>query len=165
MRKMWFIFAIVLCLPLSAAAQETPKAEVFAGYSYFRGDLDANFHGWNFSVAGNPNKWLGVVGDVSGHYVENVNLHLFLVGPRFSYRKGERVTPFAQTLVGAIRLGGSDFDNTAFAWTVGGGFDIKVSRNVAVRIIDANYVLLRDNGVSAHNGRLSTGLVFRFGSH
>jgi opacity protein-like surface antigen len=162
---MFFIFAIALCLPLAAAAQETPKAEVFGGYSYFRGDLDANFHGWHSSVAGNLNNWFGVTGDVSGHYVENVNLHLFLFGPRFSYRKGDRVTPFAQTLVGAVRLGGADFDNTAFAWAAGGGFDINVSKRVAVRVIDANYILLRDNGISAHNGRLSTGIVFRLGGN
>jgi opacity protein-like surface antigen len=145
-----------------AAAQDYPKAEVFTGYSYVRGDLDANLNGWNASVAGNANKWFGVVADFGGNYTDGFKLHSFLFGPKFTYRDNERVNPYVQTLFGAVRLsnGGS---NTAFGWTVGGGFDVKVHKNVAIRVIEAEYFLLRDNGASAHNGRVSTGVVWRFG--
>ncbi|MCI0486285.1 MAG: porin family protein [Blastocatellia bacterium] len=163
MQKFFFICTMILCLPLVAAAQEYPKAEVFGGYSYFRGDLDANFHGWNASVAGNLNKSFGVVGDFSGHYIDNFNLHLFQVGPKFTYRESERVHPYFQALFGGARLSSSGFSDTAFALTVGGGVDVKVHKNVAIRVIDAGYVLLRNEGQSAHNGRISAGLVFRFG--
>lgn len=165
MRNFLFISAMLLCLPVIAGAQDYPKAEVFTGYSYFRGDLDANFHGWNVSVAGNANKWFGLVGDVSGHYVEGFNLHLFQGGPKFTFRENERVNPYVQTLLGGARLSSGGFSDTVFAWTVGGGIDVRVHKNVAIRVIDASYVLLRNEGQSAHNGRLSTGLVWRFGGN
>jgi opacity protein-like surface antigen len=164
MRKSILICSVILCLPFIAAAQDYPKVEVFTGYSYFRGDLDANFHGWNASVAGNFNRWFGVVGDVSGHYVDNFNVHLFQAGPKFTYRGNERVNPYVQTLLGGARLS-NGFSDTVFAWTTGGGIDIKVHKNVAIRVIDASYVLLRNEGESAHNGRLSTGVVWRFGGN
>jgi opacity protein-like surface antigen len=162
MRKLLMILGIMVCLPLVATAQDYPKAEVFTGYTFLRGDFDANFHGWNVSVAGNPSKWFGVVADFGGHYVDGFNVHTFQFGPKFSYRENDRVTPFVHTLVGGARVG-NGFSETGFAWTTGGGVDLKVHRNVAVRLIEANYMLTRFDGGNAHNGRLSAGLVWRFG--
>lgn len=162
MRKLVFIFGIILCLPLIATAQDYPKAEVFTGYSYLRGDFDANFNGWNVSVAGNPSKWFGVVADFSGVYVEDAKLHTFLFGPKFSYRDNERVTPYVQTLFGVVN-GSNGLSETAFGWAVGAGIDVKVHKNVAIRVIEATYLLTRFDGLNQHNGRLSAGLVWRFG--
>jgi len=54
------------------AAQETPKIELFGGYSFTRanllGDKHVNLNGWNASVAYNLNKWVGIVVDGSGAY-------------------------------------------------------------------------------------------------
>jgi opacity protein-like surface antigen len=164
MRRLILISGITLCLPLVGVAQDHPKAELFTGYSYLRGDFDANFHGWNVSVAGNLNNWFGVVGDVSGHYLENgAKLHSFLAGPKFTHRGSERVNPYCQTLIGAVIANADSFDETSFGWTAGGGLDVKVHKNIAIRVIEANYLLTRFSGLNQHNGRLSAGVVWRFG--
>ncbi len=54
----------------SSSGEETPKGEVFAGYSYIRFNVDShllqhnfNEHGGIASIAGNVNHWFGLVGD------------------------------------------------------------------------------------------------------
>jgi opacity protein-like surface antigen len=162
MRKLAIVCGFVLCLPLISAAQDFPRLELFTGVSYLRGNLDANFKGFDVSAAGNFNRWVGVVGDVSGHYVQGLKLYSFLFGPRFTYRNDGRVSPYANFLLGSVRLsdGGSD---SVFGWAVGGGVDVKVHKNVAIRILDATYLQLHENGYKSKNGRLSTGIVWRFG--
>jgi hypothetical protein len=162
MLRLLFVCVITLCAPVIASAQEYPRVEVSGAYSYLRGDFDANFNGWSASVAGNPSRWFGVVGEFGGHYFEDVKLHTFLVGPKFTYR-GERVSPYFQTLVGGAHLKVFDSD-TAFAWTVGGGVDVKIHQNVAIRVIDVTYLLTRFGNGNQNNGRISAGLVFRFGN-
>ena len=162
MRKLILMCGIIVCAPLLAVAQDYPKAEVFTGYSYLRGNLNANFNGWNASVTGNVNNWFGVTADFGGHYVSGFNVHTFTFGPKFTYRGKNRVEPYFQTLFGGARFGNGG-STTAFALATGGGLDVKVNKNVAIRVIDVTYLYLRDNGVISSNGRLSTGIVWRFG--
>jgi opacity protein-like surface antigen len=201
MRKVFFIASLLFFLPLPAIAQDAPAVEVFGGYSYFRaeeGRVSSNdLHGWNASVAANLNRWFGLVVDVSGHYdsdsslteisVPGVppisfrvdshrNIHTLLVGPRFSYRKVDRITPFAHILVGGARvhtkaeseIDGTNnisfsFNDTAFAAAVGGGLDVRLSRGIALRLVQLDYLLLRSGGSTQNNARASVGIVFRFG--
>ena len=64
----------VLCLvgvTVPALAQDYPKGEIFAGYSYLRADLIAdhvNAHGFLVSVTGNLHKNFGIEGEIGGHY-------------------------------------------------------------------------------------------------
>jgi len=54
-----------------------------------------------------------------------------------------------------------------FAWAVGGGLDVKLSNRIAYRLIDAEYLMTRADGLSGrgvNNLRLSTGVAFQFGS-
>ena len=67
MSKLVALALLLSVLPLALRAQEIPKAELYAGYSYLRLNK-ANFEGWNASIDGNINKNLGIVGDVSGYY-------------------------------------------------------------------------------------------------
>src|SRR4051794_15251497 len=100
--------ALMLAFCAMPAFSQTPRAEVFGGYSFVRqGDLNIN-KGWNGSVAGNFNRWFGIEGDVSGHYytqdipnVSGVDAHAdanfmtYRVGPKFSFRSEDSsVTPF-----------------------------------------------------------------------
>jgi opacity protein-like surface antigen len=163
-KKISMLCVIVLCLPLVAAAQEYPRAEIFTGYSYLRGDLDANFSGFDVSATGNFNSWFGVTADVSGHYIEGFKLYSFLFGPKVTFRGSDRVNPYLHTLVGTVRLSNFGSDNV-FGWAAGAGIDIKVHRKIAIRVIDITYLLLRDHGYNSHNGRLSSGLVWRFGGN
>lgn len=181
MRKLFVVAVLGLAFPWSAFAQEsTPKAEVFGGYSYFRASDPTTIHlnGWNGSIAGNLNDWFGVVGDFSGHYGSpsifgigipfvDVNQHSFLFGPRLSYRGNDKVTPFGHFLIGISRANAGAFglsvSDTALAAAAGGGVDINLNDTVAIRAVQADYLMTRFQDERQDNLRLSFGVVFRFG--
>ncbi len=105
MRKITLVLAVILLSSLAAAAQEAaPKAELFGGYSY----AGEGSHGFDASIAGNVNRWLGLVADVGGQYTrleedgirERITTHSFLFGPRLSLRR-KRATPFVHALLDA----------------------------------------------------------------
>jgi len=181
--------------PAMQGEQVTPTAELFAGYSYLRFNPRVNGTAQTFdnqggtaSIAGNVNRWLGLVADF-GFYKVSGDLQpgssgkaqTYLFGPRFSHR-GERWTPFASVLLGAARMsvdsstpvaGSSNFFNNtvhknAFATAFGVGFDYKLSRHVAWRVVQAEYLITKfpdGNSNFQNNLRLATGLVFRFGGN
>jgi opacity protein-like surface antigen len=183
MRKLFFIAALALALPIIAQAQDSPRTEIFGGYSYLRLDDDLNddrdLNGWNASVNQNILKWLGFKADFSGHYGDSrvifgtgadLNTYLFLFGPQFSLRKFDRIQPFGHVLFGVVRANadsyvtrGPSFSDTAFAMAVGGGVDVKVLDKLSVRLFQADYVLTRFNDDNQSNFRASTGLVLRLG--
>jgi len=144
MRKLSLFIVLLFLFQVISVAQEAPKVEIFAGYSEFvtpHGFLSngsfgpgvsiadrANLKGWNASVTGNANRWLGVEGDFGGYYghvasqitidhvgpgggitsttfndTAKVRFYSFLLGPRISYRGSERVTPYVHALAGGIR--------------------------------------------------------------
>lgn len=175
MRRTILLSAVILLLAASAAAQETPRAELFGGYSYARlnpggfAGNEMNLNGWHAGVQGNVTSWFGVVGDFSGHYGtragNNVNSHQALFGPRLTFRGP--VSPFVHALFGFARgnagLFGSTSSETALGMAFGGGVDVNlVSEHVAWRVIQADYLLTRFFDNNRNNARLSTGIVFRF---
>jgi hypothetical protein len=115
MRRLSFLAVFLLLLPLSLLAQDAPKAEFFGGYSYFHADGGANLNGWNASVAGNVNKWFGVVADFAGHY-NDFSQHTYMFAPRLTYRENERVTPFVQALFGDSHVSSGGFQMTLLPW-------------------------------------------------
>ena len=73
--------------------------------------------------------------------------------------KTTRVCP--ATVAGCIsEVKASD---SGFALVVGGGVDVKIAKALAARLIQADYVYVRNNGFNEHGFRLSTGLVVRIG--
>lgn len=147
------------------ADDDSPKIEVFGGYSYVRAEQGVNLNGWNASVAGNITRYFGVVGDVSGHYANGSfldgNSYTFLGGPQFSFRTS-RLTPFAHALFGVSRvstglglfgfnLGASQSD---LAMAFGGGLDLNLSDRFAIRAIQADYFPVRSGGTFLNNFRL-----------
>src|SRR5258708_30926682 len=74
MRRIYALIILLSCTATIIAAQETPKIELFGGYSFAHADIGgnsgrhSNVNGWNSSVAYNFNKWVGIVLDGSGHY-------------------------------------------------------------------------------------------------
>jgi outer membrane protein OmpA-like peptidoglycan-associated protein len=178
-----------------AGERSTPAAELFGGYSYLRFNPRPNGsaqtfdnHGGTASIAGNVNNWLGLVADF-GFYKVSGDLQpgssgkaqTYLFGPRFSHR-GERWTPFASVLFGAARMsvdsstpvvGSNNFFNNsvhknAFATAFGAGFDYTLTRHVAWRVVQAEYLITKfpdGNNNFQNNLRLATGLVFRFGGN
>jgi opacity protein-like surface antigen len=182
-----------------------PKIELFLGYSYLRAvptDTNGNrlvwLNGGSTSLAFNFNRYLGIVGDFGGFNDSRLQLtgagvpstvvdsdgtvFTYLLGPRFSYRKYSRITPFAQVLFGGIHASDVELSSgcvgagctvvpseNSFALTAGGGLDFRLHHHIALRLIQAEYLMTRfDDLATGSTGtqndmRLSTGLVFRFG--
>lgn len=171
----------LLSITAVASAQDVPKLDVFVGYSYLRdnpstsGVSGFNLHGGSASVAYNANHWLSAVADFGGYHANNVlgsgidsTVSTYLFGPRFSYRRFERVTPFAQTLFGVAHTGTSiGGANNSFAASFGGGVDVKLLNRLSWRPAQVEYLLTRfpettTSGVTQNNLRVSTGVVFHF---
>ena len=160
MKRVGLFAVFALLVPASLCAQEDLKGEVSAGYSFAQA-MGEGVNGWSASIAGNPSKYFGIVGDFAGYYKHGGALHSFMFGPRFSYRKNKVITPFAQVLVGAARAtnGGSD---SIFTTAIGGGLDFRVAPNLALRLPRVEYVMARDDGINTGILRLDLGIVFRF---
>jgi opacity protein-like surface antigen len=175
------------------ANAQIPKGNVFVGFSYERTNSSAfspnlvattvsspNLHGWEASFEGKVLPFVGIVGDVSGHYgsqsftaltpngpiQDNVTGHEqeYLVGPRLSVPVG-KFTPFGEVMVGAahIHTGGTlpSPSNTSFAYALGGGLDYRVFHPIAVRL-EGDYLRTKFFSAAQNNLRLSAGVVFRF---
>ena len=178
MRKFFVLAALLVFVSGVAMAQDHPKAEVFAGYSFLRVNpgqsvSGENFAGgWHASLAGNVNNWFGIAGDFSGHYKDiagvKVKTHTYMAGPRISYRNNEKVTPFAHVLFGGAHASGGGSSENAFAVALGGGVDAKINDNFSFRVAQFDYILSRFDGpvslttANQHNFRISTGIVIRF---
>jgi opacity protein-like surface antigen len=181
MRKLLLITALMLVLPSLALAQEYPRTEIFGGYSYLRADDDndgIDLHGWNASFNQNIVKWAGIKADFSGHYGTvtlvpglrgDLNAHTFLIGPQFTARNNKVAQPYVHALFGVTRTDLNYFTtagrinqrDSAFAMALGGGLDLRVNDNLAVRLFQTDYLLTRFDSDTQHNFRVSTGLVLR----
>jgi hypothetical protein len=163
------VILMLLAFPVMAAAQDTPKAEVFGGYSLLHtgtGFVGSNASGWEGSASGNLNRWFGVTADFSGYYNHvagiGVHDHNFLFGPTLSLRTPV-FTPFGHALFGDSHVGGGGFSDNAFATAIGGGVDWNVNHLLALRLIQADYLMTRFASTTQNNGRFSVGVVFKFG--
>ena len=165
-----------MCLALFCAivvAQDAPKVEVFAGYSYFRTlnltDIapanDISLNGWDAAVTGYVNKNFGITADFSGVYGSpwgnTIHTHSYLFGPTFRV-PGKRVTGFAHALFGGEHndLPGSGVNG--FAMAFGGGVDVSVNKRVAIRPVQFDYLLFRFWGRDLNSIRYSGGVVFKW---
>jgi opacity protein-like surface antigen len=194
-------------MPYSARTNSpTPKLDLFLGYSYLRatptlaaGNRMVGLNGGSTSLAYNFNSYLGLVADfggfndtqlrLSGAAPSSVvnssgNAFTYLFGPRMSFRKYRRITPFAQVLLGGIHASDVTLSSgcigvgciilpseTKFAMTAGGGLDLNLRRHLAIRLIQAEYLMTSFDDPSTGKGatqndiRLSAGVVLRFGGN
>ena len=112
--------------------------------------------------------WVGFTLDVATHFGKNYNASEFFAGPTFRY-PSSRLQPFGHFLIGGSRLSPGNFEtDDSLGFAVGGGLDLRVHRNLSLRIAQADYIFashdLRPNNPSSFKGvRLSTGLVFLAG--
>lgn len=161
MRKFVGVALFVSLFSFVAVAQETPKAEVFGGYQYTRLDPSINANGWNGSVTGYVNHWLGVTGDFSGAYKSGLHFTTFTGGPVISSHKG-KVAPFAHALFGGGHASAGGFSDTGFTMFFGGGVDMGGQR-FAARLAQVDWLVTHFNGFTdKSNVRVSTGLMYRF---
>jgi len=173
MQKAGWLFALVLFFSVAAAAQETPKVELFTGYSHLFADLNTtsyNLNGVNVSAAENLNSWFGGVLDVGSYFGSNsglnINAQSIMYGPRIAYRKSSFVTPSVHALVGGFR-GSRGFDgisqaNWRLGYGVGGEIDLRINDKVAFRLVQVDYMPTHFQDLHQDNVRVSVGFVFRF---
>ena len=177
------IFAFVLP---AKAEKEEPGFEAFGGYYYARFNVNANVpgiapsatykgNGGGGQLEYNANHWLGVVGDLGGFIAASSGngsfagvAFTYLLGPRVNFRRG-KVTLFAQTLFGGVRttdgIAQSSGTENNFAMTAGGGIDLKVSRHVSIRPVQAEYFMTKiPDGLNNRqdNLRVGAGIVFQY---
>jgi opacity protein-like surface antigen len=188
-RASWLIVlcGIAAILPASTTAQRAAgtasQLDVSVDYSYVRarsasGLSSSNLQGGSASVAFNFRGHLGIVGDFGGYMFGgqppglSAQMYTYLLGPRFTFRKNERFTPYAQALLGGGRLNASaaavQAGENGFAMALGGGLDIALSQRFAIRAVQAEYLMTRfpnsaGNAAMENNFRVSAGLVFRLG--
>ena len=168
MRKLSLLVGLVFMLALTARAQ-TPKAEIFGGYSYLRVNPNAgpgaNLNGWELSVNVKPASWWGIMGDFDGHYGSpfgpSAHEHSFLFGPQINLPTPV-ISPFVHALFGVTKTNIAGATDTAFGSAFGGGFDFKAGSHFAWRLIQVDDLLTHFSGNNQNNLRVSTGIVFRF---
>jgi opacity protein-like surface antigen len=163
---------------------DVPQADVYGGYSYMSMDWEniasrSGFHGWNASATYNVNHWLGVEGDLGGHYQRNCAggpgltcaAYTLMGGPRVTAYRGSAITAFGHGLVGVgvlgMSLSGSSLTWKDLAWAVGGGADYAVTERFSVRVGQFDYLrtqyLQSLGGTHQNNFRISGGIVIRIG--
>ncbi len=192
MKRLALLCGALLLFSGIASAQDSPKIEAFGGYSYLRandGNTGENFNGGSGSLAYNFTPMLGVVADFGGYHWSQTGVDAtavsYLFGPKVALRHGP-ITPFVQALFGGAHIGFSGEDEcdarvrregdcenfssseNAFAMAIGGGLDWNATTHIGIRVIQAEYLLTRFNGLgnngssTQNNARISTGVVFRF---
>jgi hypothetical protein len=174
MKKLLLSVLACSCLATVAHAGEIPVADLTVGYSllFLPKGFTLTLHGGSGAVAFNVKHWLGVVGDF-GVYDGSLGIpgligETYAVGPRFSYRKWNRLSPFAQAFLGGAHSnttnGGFLGARNAFAIGAGVGGDLGLDRagKFALRgqMEGLNF---RTDGINTGALRLSAGVVFRIG--
>lgn len=160
-------------------AQDIPKADVAVGYSllFLPKGFTLTMNGGSVAAAFPANHWLGVVGDFGAYDgspgIPGLVGETYTFGPRFSYRRWNRLTPFAQAVLGGghanVANGGFLGAKNAFAFGSGAGGDLGLDRagRFALRgqleflNFRTNHNLSPDSNTGAF--RLSVGVVFRIG--
>jgi peptidoglycan-associated lipoprotein len=126
--------------------------------------------------------WLNVVGEATGSHANNISalgqnltLMTFMGGPKVQAHVGHLV-PFGQALFGVGRGSDSYFPTatsfttsaSGFAYSVGGGLDINLTRRFALRAVDAEYLrtsLPNGSTNSQSHLKIAAGIVIKFGGH
>jgi peptidoglycan-associated lipoprotein len=183
-----------------AGSEKETRAIIFGGYSYLRNNSNG-FGGWEGQGTLNFNRYLGVTADVSGTSVTPFGfsalgfsagtyqrLNNYLFGPTITASLGKS-SVFAHALFGEAHsslgagvgipiIGGISTGITsanAFAMAFGGGIDVGLTRHLAIRAVQVDYLRTQFNatdalttGLSSSLGnrqssfRYSSGVVFRF---
>ena len=190
-RWIWLCGAMLVFAGV-VSAQDSPKVELFGGYSYVRVNPGfslpgLNFNGGSGSASYNLHPWLGLVGDFGGYHWTttgaDATVITYLFGPKIAFRRGP-ITPFVHTLFGGARGSGAisgicpgarvrpagavgvgcspGASENAFSMALGGGLDWNATSHIGVRVGEAEYLMTRFASNTQNNVRVSAGVVFRW---
>ncbi len=185
-----FLFFVVSFA--AAQSDENPKWDLFAGYQYTHpgatipiGDpnnpnaykVPDMFKGFGTSLTYNFVPHFGLEGDFGYGGGSSNSLTTASIGPRFIWR-GDGVNYFAHAMMGGnwLSVSGVNRGTTGLGAILGGGIDLSLTKNIAWRLFEADYVWGHHNyaslvspafpslqRVNLEGVRLRTGLVFSFG--
>lgn len=189
--------AAVSALPAVSLAQaapvqqDAPRPELAFGYTYVHSNVPPGGCGcfslnggsatftWplksgRFAVAGDIDVVHAGAASITG---DSLTLSTYTAGGRYRPIVGHSVwQPFAQVLIGLAHSSGTLVQGSnpgsanagaAFATNVGGGLDLRASSKIAIRLVEADYLLTTvDNGSNnrQNNFRIGAGVVFRLGN-
>lgn len=160
MKRFGLLVLLMVCLSLPAFAQDEYKGNVFGGLSVLH-TTGATPVGWQAAAAFNVKPMLSVVADFGAQYKNGGSSMQYMFGPRVGVQR-EKVGYFAHAL-----FGGDHFNNgggNAFAMGFGGGVDVKAGEKLSIRVIQFDWIPLRQNGVSFNKTtRYGFGVVYPFG--
>jgi hypothetical protein len=178
------IFLIWCLLPLAlgstARAQDTPRVQVFGGYSYTHFDSksfgyssSAGLNGGTIMVAGNVFHEFGGLAQVSVSGGSGITVRDMLFGPQFLYPRGNFLF-FAHGLFGrsraSVRVANEAFGSqtepldTQNEMAFGGGVDMNFRHHLSIRVVEVDYVRTQLFQHDQSNLRFSTGIVYHMGS-
>ena len=177
----------------------TPRWEVAGMFQYVNfcpcaGFKNFNNYGATGELTYNATNWLGLTAQVGGyHFSRQVygapitnpdgsityplqsitgSWETYLFGPRVNFRRFDHFVPFLEVLFGGAhassQMTGSQSQD-AFALAAGGGVDVILTRNVAWRFFEADYLMTNFTGAllnpdgRQNNFRIGTGIVLRWG--
>ena len=192
MKKLIVILGLLVVFALPAVAQETPRFEVSAGYTFQDWQVPAlfvpppdyyHYNGFNAGGAYHFTQLVSLALDVTGTYntTGGVGTHIYsyLAGPRIYPLGHHRLTPYFHGLVGGASfsgLGGQGVpDQTKLAWEAGAGLEYSLFKSVAIRVGQFDYEQTRffhGEDLQAdpvlpksnqNNYKFSAALVLRFG--
>jgi hypothetical protein len=177
----------------------TPRYEIAGMYQYVNyapggGYLNFNNHGASGSFTYNATNWLGLTAEIAGYHfnrqiygapvlqsdgsytytLESISgsWQTYLFGPRVNIRKFDHFVPFFEFMAGVAHSGSQLNGNgpsSVFALAAGGGIDVILTKYVAWRFFQADYLMTDFNGVLVtpygreNNFRIGTGVVLRWG--
>ena len=181
MRSRKFVLGLFLaCGVMSAQEIYTPKFEAGLNYSWLHVnsanyDYQRTGNGGSGYIEYNLNHIVGLVGDFGGYANTrkgiDEKLLTYMFGPRFNWRHS-RLTPYAQFLFGGAYvwndLNAVSTTQNAFAMAAGGGLDYSLTKHIAFKPIQVEYVMTQidsTKGFGSHQNdvRYSGGIVIRLG--
>jgi hypothetical protein len=161
-RIVMILAAAIVLVPVSLWAADAPKAEVFGGFSLLSfggGGSRTTASGWQGAISGNVNEKFSIVGDFGGHYKDGGSALEYLGGPRYTHRL-DKAAVFAHALYGGTHF--SDGGGNHFTMAYGGGVDVNAGMNVAIRIVQVDWALIKEAGTwEKNNVRFGFGVVFK----
>jgi hypothetical protein len=164
--KKLLVLSVFLILAVPVLAQDTPKAEIFAGYQFNHVASGLNTNGFNASLTGNFNDWFGIAADFSGTYKgvagRTLSVYTYTFGPVITARHAGQFQPYVHALAGGAHRSFAGSSSSTFAAFLGGGVDANLSNGMAWRLVQLDYEYTHFGGVGNSGVRASTGIVLRW---
>jgi hypothetical protein len=179
-------------IPGHAQDENTPKADIFAGYQWLNPGGSIPVPGTANPVQGRQLQSLGkgfglafgynfypvfaMEADFGRNWDTGLSFNTYSVGPRLTYRS-EGVNLFIHSLLSLNQLSAPGFSTREGIGTIlGGGMDLKATQHLSIRLIETDYQWARHNFAafapenqsdlrrpSFSGVRLRGGLVFNLG--